>query len=218
MNLRRGFRGGLLCACLGLLPQAAFTQTISTTPTFNNIGIVVALPAPTTQTVVRLFLKWSGAPTNDYREGHPLSRLSSTRFVGSAFGLEPGRAYDFKLTSAAFADQFFSAITRSNQFPDATTVTYHVSPISGNDSNSGTSFGQAFRTLGKALTLASAGRKILLYDGIYYEGDLSVPQSGTATAPIVIENAPGARPVLNGLNTNFAAIWTLHDAASHVYR
>ena len=206
----------LLCAVAAVRLPA---QTATTTSTFNNVGVVVDLPAPTTQTVVRIFLKPSGAPTNDYREVLPLSRLTSTRFAGSAFGLEPGKGYDIKLTSAAFAaDLFASAITRSDAFPDATNATYHVSPISGNDGNNGSSFAQAFRTLGKALSVANAGAKILLYDGTCYEGGLSAPRSGTASAPIVIEAAPGTRPVLSGLDTNFTAVWTLFDAANHVYR
>ena len=120
---------------------------------------------------------------------------------GSAFGLEAGKSYDFKLTSAAFAaDLFGSAATRPDVFPEATNATYHVSPVSGNDTNNGTAFAQAFRSLAKALSVANAGAKILLHDGLYYEGDLSAPRSGTASAPIVIEAAPGARPVLNGLD------------------
>ena len=206
---------GLLAA----LSTSLLAQTITTTATFNNVGIVVTLAMPTTQSVVRLFQKASGAPTNDYREVLPLARLAPTRFAGSAFGLEPGTSYDFKLTSAAFAgDQRISVTTRADHFPDATNATFHVSPISGNDANSGSSPAQAFRTVGKALSVANAGAKILLYDGKYFEGDLSVPRSGTAAAPIVIENAPGASPVLDGLDTNFTATWTLYDATNHVYR
>jgi hypothetical protein len=206
-------------AWITTLGLTMFAQTIITTPTFNNVGVAVNLPAPTTETVIRMFLKPVGGSTNDYQEVHPLSRLSATRFAGSAFGLNPGSGYDFKLTSAAFAaDQFVSATTRPDDFPDATDTTYHVSPVSGNDSNSGTSPGQPYRTFGKALSVANPGTKILLYDGNYYEGDLSAPRSGTASSPIVIENAPGARPVLNGIDTNFTAVWTMYSAASHVYR
>lgn len=206
-------------ALLAASTCCAQAQTITATPTFNNVGIVVNLPAPTSQPVVRLYVKSSGAPTSDYREAHPLSRLTATRFAGSAFGLSSGTTYDFKLTSAAFAaDQFFSATTRSDNFPGATNATYHVSPVSGNDSNNGSSPAQAFKTLGQALSVANSGAKILLYDGNYYEGDLSAPRSGTATAPIIVENAPGTRPVLNGIDTNFVANWALYDAASHVYR
>lgn len=215
MNCRFGF----FVVWLAASALCGLAQTITTTATFNNLGVVVNLPAPTAQSVVRMFVKPAGSPTNDYREAHPLSRLTATRFAGSAFGLTPGTSYDFKLTSAAFAaDQFFSATTRSDNFSDATSTTYHVSPIGGNDTNNGSSFAQAYKTLSKALSVANAGGRILLYDGNYFEGDLSAPRSGTATAPIVIENAPGARPVLNGIATNFTAVWTLYDAASHVYR
>jgi len=75
-----------LAAGFSALDPSAFAQTIAITPTFNNLGIVVTLPAPTTQTLVRMFMKTNGAPDGDYRELHPLSRLTSTRFVGSAFG------------------------------------------------------------------------------------------------------------------------------------
>ncbi len=194
-------------------------QTITPTATFNNVGIFVDLPTPTTQTVMRLYQKVTSAPASDFREIHPLARLTTTRFAGSAFGLKAGTSYDFKLTSAAFAaDQFVTVPTRSDVFPDATLATYHVSPSSGNDSNNGSSFAQAFKTLGKGLSVANAGAKILLYAGIYYEGDLTAPRSGTASAPIVIENAPGATPMLNGLDPAFVPVWTLFNAASQVYR
>src|SRR5689334_22279202 len=110
MNCRFGF----VAASLAASAFCGSTQTISTTPTFNNLGVVVNLSAPATQSVVRVFVKPAGAPTNDFREAHPLSRLTATRFAGSVFALTPGTSYDFKLTSAAFAaDQFFSATTRS---------------------------------------------------------------------------------------------------------
>src|SRR5690242_788840 len=92
----------LLGSFVLLLFNHALAQTITTTATFNNAGIVVTLRAATTQTVVRVYLKPGGAPTNNYRETHPLSRLTSTRFAGSVFGLEAGRTYDLKLISAAF--------------------------------------------------------------------------------------------------------------------
>lgn len=195
-----------------------FSQILTTTPTFNNIGIVVDLNTSTAQSSVRVFLKVGGAPTNTYREVHPLSKLSSTRFAGSVFELKAATAYDLKLTSGAFAsDQFISVSTRSDSFPDATNTTYHVAP-SGNDSNNGSSMALAFRTLGKAISVANAGAKILLHNGTFYEGDLSAPRSGTASAPIVIANAPGEHPILNGVNTNFAAVWTVYNAGAHVYR
>jgi len=196
----------------------AYSQTITTTPTFNNIGIVVDLSAASTQLVARVFLKMSGSPTNTYHEAHPLSKLIPTRFAGSVFGLRPATGYDLKLMSAAFAsDQLISVTTRSDAFADATNAVYHVA-ASGNDSNNGSSLAMAFRTLGKAISVANAGAKILLHDGTYYEGDISAPRSRTAIAPIVIANAPGERPILSGLDTNFTDSWTVYNAAAHVYR
>ncbi len=199
--------------------MGGLAQTVTTTPTFNNLGVAVDLPSATTQTVVRMFIKLSSAPTNSFREVHPLSRLSSTRFVGSALLLESATSYDFKLVSAAFSSNvLFTAATRSDVFPDATNTVYHVSALTGNDSNNGSSLAQAFKTLGKALSTAMTGAQILLHDGVYYEGDLSVPRSGSVSAPIVIENAPGEAPVLSGLDRNFTASWALYDAANHIYR
>jgi parallel beta helix pectate lyase-like protein len=218
MNRPFAFHRAAGLALVAVTTSSASAQTVLTTPTFNNIGIVLNVPAGIPGPA-QLFVKSNGAPASAFREIHPLTRLSSTRFAGSAFGLDPGRTYDFRIDIASLPGPFsFSAATRPDNFPDATNATFHVSPVSGNDSNNGSSFALAFRTLGKALSVANPGGRILLYDGTYYEGDLTAPRSGTATAPIVIENAPGARPVLNGLNTNFTAVWTLHDAAAHVYR
>ncbi len=166
-----------------------------------------------------MFIKPSGTPLSNFHEVHPLSRIGPTRFAGSAFGLNSGTGYDFKLSSPILpADLFFSAITRTDAFVDPTNAIYHVSVATGNDSNNGSSLAQAFRTVAKALSVATAGSKVLLYDGIYYEGDLTAPRSGTASNPIVLQNAPGTHPILSGLDTNFLATWSVYDAANHVYR
>src|SRR4051794_20489855 len=197
---------------LAMLVICASGQTITTRATFNNVGIVVDLGLATTQSVVRVFVKATGTPTNTYRENHPLSRLSGTRFAGSVFALKSASGYDLKLTSGAFSsDQFVSVITRSDVFPNATNRVYHVSPITGNDNNDGSSLVLAFRTLAKAIAVANNGAKIVLHNGTYYEGDLTAPRSGTAGAPIVIENAPGERPILNGADASFTPSWSVHD-------
>ncbi len=194
-------------------------DTITTTATFNNIGIVIDLSTPASQGTVRVFLKNSRAPTNEYREAHSLCQLTATRFAGSVFGLKPGTGYDLKFSSPVFPGvPFVPVSTRPDAFPEAANTVYHVSPVTGNDTNNGSSAASPFRTLAKALSAATAGTKILLYDGTYYEGDLSPPRSGTATSPVVIENAPGNHPVLNGLDRSFSATWALHDAATHLYR
>ncbi|MBN1671235.1 MAG: right-handed parallel beta-helix repeat-containing protein [Kiritimatiellae bacterium] len=209
------------CVCLlaaAARPPACDAQTFSTVATYNNAGIEVSFAAaPPGGTSVAMFITEAGS-TNAYRECHPLSRISSTAFAGSAFGLADGASYWVRLQSAAFASNHtLTVTTRPDAFADATNRTWHVA-TTGNDANSGLSSNQAFRTLGHALSEAYAGDKILLYDGRYYEGDLSAPRSGTPDAPIVIRNATDAAPVLDGTDTDFAPNWAVYDAGAGVYR
>lgn len=208
---------GLLLAALWPLASAA-AVTCSLTATFNNAGVeVVFAEAPTNGTQVCMFVRRSVGSV-PYREAHPLSRTTPTSFAGSLFGLDPDTSYSIRLESSAFpSNQYVSVTTRADTFPGPTGATYHVA-ISGNDTNSGRSAAAALRTLGAALSKASAGNTILLYDGRFLEGDLDAPRSGTPTQPIVIRNAPGARPVLDGTDTGFAPSWTTFDAAHGVYR
>ncbi|MBA4387638.1 MAG: hypothetical protein C0404_06630 [Verrucomicrobia bacterium] len=208
----------LLIVCLTGSSAPAQADTFSATPTFNNVGVEVTLSsAPTNGTQVRMFIR-KAADAVAYREIHPLSRTSSTNFSGSAFWLDSGTAYSIRLESTAFAsNQFLAVTTRADTFPAPSGTTYHVA-TNGNDSNNGLSYATALRTLGAALAKTSAGSTVLMYDGRYYEGDLSVPRSGTATQPIVIRNAPGVRPVLDGTDTNFAPSWVLFDGPHAVYR
>jgi len=200
------------------LPARAHADSIDAVATFNNIGVEVRLDTvPPPDAAVSVAIKEVGT-SGGYREVHPLSRIAGDRFAGSVFRLKPGTQYSLRLSSAAFtADQFTTVATRADVFPSPTGDVYHVSP-SGSDNNDGSSFGQAFKTVAKALAAAQAGDEIRLYDGRYHEGGLYAPRSGTPDRPIVIRNAPGARPVLDGTDTGFSPAWTVHDAANHVYR
>ncbi|MFH0909022.1 MAG: right-handed parallel beta-helix repeat-containing protein [bacterium] len=197
----------------------AEAQTISGVATFNNVGVdVVFASGPTNGTVIATAVKKVSDP-GPYIPAHPLSRISTTRFSGSLFRLDPGTAYSIQLSSAAFAptNKLLTISTWTNVFPDATNRILHVAP-SGSDANSGLSFSNAFRTFARALTAAVAGDKVLVYDGRYYEGDFSFTRSGTASSPIVFQNAPGAKPVMDGTDTNFVPAWTLYDASTGIYR
>jgi len=75
---------------------------------------------------------------------------------------------------------------------------YYVSPT-GSDSNSG-SASAPFHTLKKAFTTLRAGDKLYVRGGTYTEQVTGVSvAAGTASAPIVVQNYPGERPVLSGL-------------------
>ena len=66
----------------------------------------------------------------------------------------------------------------------ASSAGYYVSP-SGNDGNSGTSAGSAFKTIQKAVDVAQGGDTITLAPGTYTQ-DIVTKRSGSAGAPITI--------------------------------
>ena len=197
----------------------ASAQQISWTPTFENIGIEVLLSSPSAMDAQISVSYREEQVGSTYRLGHALSRISGTRFAGSLLGLTPGRAYSVRLESSLFSEaQSFVVHTRSESIPAAQGTVFHVSPGAGSDSNVGTSLGQAFRTIAKALTSVQAGDKVLLHDGVYFEGDLFVWRSGTESSPIVIENAEGATPIIDGTDPSFTPQWETFDSENHLYR
>jgi parallel beta-helix repeat protein len=77
--------------------------------------------------------------------------------------------------------------------------TYYVS-ATGNDSNTGTSANQAFKTINKINQLVlKAGDAVLFKKGDIFRGQLVIQQSGTTTSPIVIDGyGSGSNPVISG--------------------
>jgi hypothetical protein len=136
-----------------------------------------------------------------YRPGLPMSRTSDTRFVGSIFWLEPGRAYDVRV---AFSDPDGDAVdgivlqasasTRPEIALPAPATSIFVSPT-----GRGTACSlMAPCALAEALNRAGPGDEVLLDGGVYYEGELEFPRSGTADAPIVLRGRTGKVAVLDG--------------------
>jgi hypothetical protein len=197
---------------------AAAAQTVGTVPTFHNIGIELTFPStPAATTAVELDVRVAGS--GEFRPAHPLSRLDNRTFAGTVFWLDPGTSYELRLRSTALASNLVvTASTRADVFGGATWTNYHVNPVTGSDANTGLSAGQAYRTLGKALTKLGPGVRVSLHGGRYDEGDYEINAAGTEAAPIVIENAAGEWPVLSGLNTNFTPSWVSHDVANQLYR
>jgi hypothetical protein len=209
----------MLVGCVvGLfMPVSARADRAKAVPTYNNVGIELWLSAPAPQGAeVDVGIKERGDP-GGFREVHPLSRVGKKRFAGSIFHLEPGTHYVVRLSSSAFReDKLVKVMTRPDSFPDACGTVYHVSP-KGDDARSGRSPAEAFRTLRKALSVVRAGDEIRLHDGRYYEGGLRMSASGTSSRPIVIRNARGAKPVLDGTDPSWRGEWTVYDAEHNVY-
>ncbi len=80
-------------------------------------------------------------------------------------------------------------------------TTYYVSSIVGSDNNAGTSSSAPLNTLQAAEALVKPGDTVQVMNGTYTTGGggnvLTISTSGTASAPITFEAAPGATPVIN---------------------
>lgn len=199
-------------------------QVIRAVPTYHNLGLYVDFAsAPPPGTSISLAIQEEGG-NGGYREIHPLSRIATNRFAGSAFGLKPDTAYAVRLGSAAFSsNRVVHVRTRAERLPEANRGVYHVAP-NGEDANDGRSQATAFRTLRHSLEVVLAGEKILLHGGRYNEGDIEVypgsdgQAAATPDQPIIIESAPGEAAILDGSDLEFRPQWELFDAAHGVYR
>jgi hypothetical protein len=189
-------------------------NSIDAVATFNNIGIEVEFNDDVS---IELDVFYKIADSNDdYKQGHYLSQIADDKFAGSIFMLESNTKYSIRIQSLGLDPYIFDVTTREDLFVEGSGDVFHVSPILGNDDNDGLSEADSFATLEKALSLINQGDKILLYDGRYLEGDLEIMQSGTQTEPIVIKNAPGENPVLDGTDPEFETNWELYSPG--IYR
>jgi parallel beta-helix repeat protein len=84
-------------------------------------------------------------------------------------------------------------------------TTYYVSSINGNDNNAGTSANAALATLQDAANLVKPGDTVEVMNGTYTGpaggAVLNITTSGTASAPITFEAAPGQTPVIDSSGT-----------------
>ena len=84
-------------------------------------------------------------------------------------------------------------------------TTYYVSSIIGSDDNAGTSGSAPLASLQAAENLVKPGDTVEVMNGTYTGPGggnvLTISTSGTASAPITFEAAPGATPVINSSGT-----------------
>jgi Right handed beta helix region/Secretion system C-terminal sorting domain len=207
----------LMIVMFFLILTKTFSQTAVATATYNNIGIEISFVSPpAVGTTANLFIKKDTETT--YVPLHPLSRIATTIFAGSAVQLIENTTYNVKITSSNFPDINLTATTKSSTYNQPDTSVFYVSAL-GNDINSGTSINTPFKTLSKALSGAiSGGTTIYMLNGTYYEGDLIMSKSGAINNPITIRNYPGHNPIIDGSNNQFNPTWTVHDATNNVYK
>ncbi len=192
----------LLVQTLPATPPAHAAAQLELYGTFHAMGVIVTLTGgedPDRDAAASVEYRVGGSGI--YRQGLPLSRIADTRFVGSLFWLSPGTTYDVRVT---FSDPdggplngavvTGSAATRAEIAVPAPTHSYYVSPT-----GSGTACSLASPcALTTALSQAQPGQEVVLRGGVYYQGEMSVPRSGTTGAPIVIRSHTGETAILDG--------------------
>lgn len=136
-----------------------------------------------------------------YREGFPLTRTSDTQLTGSLFWLNPGTTYEVQVR---FSDPDGGALNNTSLSGSLTTraepgiptpkTSYVVSP-----NGSGSTCSSVIPcSLTEALNQAQPGEAVLLRAGSYYQGEIDLPRSGTADAPIIIRSYGDETAILDG--------------------
>ncbi len=205
----------LLAGGLLLQPSvpARAAATLELYGTFHAMGVIVTIdgaddPDADADAVASVEYRTGGQP---YRAGFPLSRVSDTRFVGSLFWLEPGATYDVRVTfddpgGALDGDSVEdTGSTRAEITIPLPTWSYYVSP-----GGSGTACTDGNPcSLAEGLNQAQPGEEVVLRDGVYYEGEIWLPRSGAAGAPIVIRGHTGETAILDGADPE-TFTWTAY--------
>jgi len=201
MNVRSLFLVLVLMTSI-LLPSSVPVRAAATLElygTFQAMGVIVTLAAtddPDGDATASVEYR-TGSEV--YHVGFPLSRVSSTHFVGSLFWLEPGTSYDVRVTFSD-ADGLLNGVmvlgtgsTRVELTIPAPSHSYYVSP-----SGSGTTCSLAAPcSLAEGLSQAQPGQEVILRGGVYYRSE-PLPRSGTSGAPIVVKGYPGETAILDG--------------------
>jgi hypothetical protein len=180
---------------------ARATASIDLYGTFHAMGVIVTIAPdddPDQDALAAVAYRTDGAA---YWDGLPLARVADTRFVGSLFGLQPGTTYDVRVTLSDpdggpldGAQVTASAATRAQIAIPTPVHTYYVAPEgTGNACTLA-----APCSLPEGLSRAQPGDQVVLRGGVYHQGDLALPRSGTAGAPIVIRGYPDENAVLDG--------------------
>ncbi len=193
----------VLLAALILFPMHTThaAAAVSLYGTFHAMGVIVTIDAaddPDEDATASVAYRVNGSGA--YRQGFPLSRIGDTRFVGSLFWLEPGTAYDVRVT---FSDPDGpldgtsvngTASTRAEIAIPTPDDSYYVSPTGG---GTACTFG-APCSLVYGLSQAQPGDEVVLRGGVYYQGEIGLPCSGIAGTPILIRAHAGEAPILDG--------------------
>ncbi len=186
-----------------VLTAAAALESAPSLELYGNLetmGVIVTLDSgddPDGDVVATVSYR-SG--TASFVPGFPLTRTRPTQLVGSLFWLMPGTLYDVRV-SFHDPDGVLHGVTlqgvgstRPEVLIPPPLASHVVSPSGGGSSCSSANP----CALAEGLNRAMPGDEVVLRGGTYFVGELSLPRSGQAGAPIVIRAATGETPILDG--------------------
>jgi len=167
---------------------------------FHTMGVIVALETgddPDGDVIAIVEYRTGGAA---YSQGLPLTRTRTTELVGSLFWLEPGTAYDVRVSFEDPGDALHGVTLQSTK---STRSEVTIPPAIGSFYVSPTGSGSACTlaspcSLNEGLNQANPGDEVVLRGGTYRQGNISLPRSGAAAAPIVIRAHTNEKPILDG--------------------
>lgn len=117
-------------------------------------------------------------------------------------GLHPGTRYSVRLAGphGEKGELVFTTATEDRQ-----PITWYVAP-DGDDAASGTSRGEAWRTVQHAARQVGPGDTVLIAGGTYHEA-VRLHATGTPDAPITFRAMPGEKVVFDGLDRSLGYVF-----------
>jgi len=179
------------------------TSTLSLTPTFECIGVIVRYTEDDNQNNSAT-LQYRVTGTASWINAHPMyADRTNSEYRGSIFFLAENTSYDIRVT---FSDN--DGVTGTNPINDTCTTrnsaiagagtTYYVNGSLGNDENDGTDpTTNSWKTIQHAADSVSAGDTVEIVAGTYNEM-VTIGVSGTLAQPIKFTNYSGGVVIVDG--------------------
>jgi parallel beta-helix repeat protein len=203
-------RRPLLPVVLGVLvPIAADSQNALTVgqaelhATFRSIGVTIPFTGDDNGNAANLVeYRETGSPL--WNQGHPLSRIDDTWFIGSIVLVDAGTTYEVRVTfsdpeGVSGSPVSASASTRAEGLGSPSGADWYVAP-NGDDTGPGTPE-VPFQTLEHALETASPGDAIHLVEGTYYQSG-GVSYHGSLAGDPIFVMADGDSVIFSGADSS----------------
>lgn len=188
--------------------------TVDAYGNFHTLGLVLRPPGPLTADAVSGIRLYEVTPGGNRRLLDPVRVSTFDYFAVSVFDLQPATTYNFRaeyynLARQLAATETFTGTTRPEPGGTPNPVAQIHVAVTGNDAYPGTVL-QPKRTIGAAFAAVTVpGTHVVIHTGTYYEGDLTPPNAGTASAPIVVRAATNEVVILDGSAQNMLQTgWT----------